>query len=121
MTIGAVGQRHMAVAHGSGIHAGGGQKGPRNYELYDEGALGPSPDDWHTRAGRVVLTGEYGGKAGFRHVMDGLGVAVTDEDPTFKLVQLCNAATRRPLTHDELPFLAPYPHQLALLYPGLLG
>ena len=30
--------------------------------------LGPFPDDWFTRAGRVVLTGEYGGKAGFRHV-----------------------------------------------------
>ena len=40
----------------------------QNYELYDDDTLGPFPDDWFTRAGRVVLTGEYGGKAGFRHV-----------------------------------------------------
>ncbi|HKB29580.1 MAG TPA: hypothetical protein VKD26_01955 [Streptosporangiaceae bacterium] len=121
LPYGQVGTGRNAFAHESGIHADGALKDHRNYELYDEGALGPSPDDWHTRAGRVVLTGEYGGKAGFRHVMDGLGVAVTDEDLTFKLVQLCNAATGRPLTDDELRFIAAYPHQLALLYPGLLG
>jgi homocitrate synthase NifV len=68
----------------------------------------------------VVLTGEYGGKAGFRHVMDGLGIEVTDEELTFKLVQLCGAATSRPLTDDELRLIGGYPHQLALLYPGLL-
>ncbi len=69
----------------------------------------------------MVLTGEYGGMAGFRHVMDGLGVAVTDRELTFKLVQLCNAATGRPLTDDELRLIATYPHQLSLLYPGLLA
>jgi homocitrate synthase NifV len=56
--------------------------------------------------------------AGFRHVMDGLGIEVTDEDLTFKLVQLCNAATGRPLTDDELRLIAAYPNQLALLYPA---
>jgi hypothetical protein len=47
-----------------------------------------------------VLTGEYGGTAGFRHVLDGLGieVAAADEELVFKLVQLTNAATGRPLT-----------------------
>ena len=109
-----------AFAHESGIHADGALKDHRNYELYDEELLGPYPRDWHTREGRVVLTGEYGGLAGFRHVMDGLGVEVTDEDLTFKLVQLCNAATGRPLTDDELRLIAAYPRQLALLYPGLL-
>ncbi len=109
-----------AFAHESGIHADGALKDHRNYELYDEELLGPYPHDWHTRDGRVVLTGEYGGLAGFRHVMDGLGVEVTDEDLTFKLVQLCNAGTGRPLTDDELRLIAAYPRQLALLYPGLL-
>ena len=33
-------------------------------------------------AGRVVLTGEYGGMAGFRHVMDGLGIEVAARTPT---------------------------------------
>jgi homocitrate synthase NifV len=110
-----------AFAHESGIHADGALKDHRNYELYDEDILGPFPSDRHQRPGRVVLTGEYGGKAGFRHVMDELGVAVTDEDLTFRLVQLCNAATGRPLTDDELRLIAGYPHELALLHPGLLS
>jgi homocitrate synthase NifV len=109
-----------AFAHESGIHADGALKDHRNYELYDEDLLGPYPADWHARQGRVVLTGEYGGIAGFRHVMDGLGVDVHDEQLTFRVVQLCNAATGRPLTDDELRLIAAYPHQLALLYPGLL-
>ncbi|GIF72056.1 LeuA family protein [Asanoa siamensis] len=110
-----------AFAHESGIHADGALKDHRNYELYDEDVLGPNPDDWHAHTGRVVLTGEYGGMAGFRHVMDGLGIEITEPDLTFKLVQLCNAATGRPLTDDELRLIAAYPHQLALLYPGLLA
>jgi homocitrate synthase NifV len=109
-----------AFAHESGIHADGALKDRQNYELYDDDTLGPFPADWHAREGRVVLTGEYGGKAGFRHVMDGLGIEVTDEELTFKLVQLCGAATGRPLTDDELRLIGGYPHQLALLYPGLL-
>jgi homocitrate synthase NifV len=109
-----------AFAHESGIHADGALKDHRNYELYEEDTLGPWAADWHARPGRVVLTGEYGGKAGFRHVMAGLGIEVTDEDLTFRLVQLCNAATGRPLSDDELRLIATYPQQLALLYPGHL-
>lgn len=116
-----VGVGRNAFAHESGIHADGALKDHRNYELYDEAELGPFPDDWHTRPGRVVLTGEYGGKSGFRHVLDGLGITVADADEelVFRLVQLCNAATGRPLTDDELRLIATYPHQLALLYPAL--
>ena len=110
-----------AFAHESGIHADGALKDRQNYELYDDEELGSFPADWHAAEGRVVLTGEYGGKAGFRHVMDGLGVEVADEELSFKLVQLCGAATGKPLTDDELRLIAAYPHQLALLYPGLLS
>ncbi len=116
-----VGSGRNAFAHESGIHADGALKDHRNYELYDEDTLGPFPQDWHTREGRVVLTGEYGGRAGFRHVMAGLRVEVADDELTFRLVQLCNAATGRPLTDDELRFIAAYPAELALLYPGLLS
>jgi hypothetical protein len=71
----------------------------------------------------VVLTGEYGGRAGFQHVIDALGVEVKADqlELTFKLVQLSNAATGRPLTDDELRLIASYPHQVALLYPGYLS
>jgi isopropylmalate/homocitrate/citramalate synthase len=111
-----------AFAHESGIHADGALKDRHNYELYDDDTLGPFPHDWQATQGRVVLTGEYGGKAGFRHVMDGLGLDVSaEEDLTFGLVQLCAAATSKPLTDDELTLIASYPRELALLYPGQLG
>ena len=111
-----------AFAHESGIHADGALKDRHNYELYDDDTLGPFPQDWHARAGRVVLTGEYGGMAGFRHVMDGLGIAVAEhEDLIFKLVQLCASATSKPLTDDELRLIAAYPIELSGLYPGQLG
>jgi isopropylmalate/homocitrate/citramalate synthase len=111
-----------AFAHESGIHADGALKDRNNYELYDDDELGPFPHDWFRQAGRVVLTGEYGGKAGFRHVLGGLGIQVAegDEELVFQLVQLCASATGRPLTDDELRLIAGYPHQLALLYPGVL-
>ncbi|MFG1956499.1 LeuA family protein [Nonomuraea sp. NPDC049028] len=112
-----VGVGRNAFAHESGIHADGALKDHGNYELYDEATLGPFPEDWHARGGRVVLTGEYGGKAGFRHVMDGLGVDVQEADLAFRLVQLCNAMTGRPLTDDELRLIAAYPRELALLFP----
>ena len=112
-----------AFAHESGIHADGALKDRGNYELYDDATLGPFPSDWFAREGRVVLTGEYGGKAGFRHVLEALRITVAsgDEDLVFSLVQLCAAATGKPLTDDELRLIAGYPHQLALLYPGLLS
>jgi isopropylmalate/homocitrate/citramalate synthase len=112
-----------AFAHESGIHADGALKDRHNYELYDDEALGPFPQDWHSRPGRVILTGEYGGKAGFRHVMEGLSIDVSgaDEDLVFQLVQLCGASTGRSLTDDELRLIARYPRQLALLYPGYLS
>ena len=116
------GSGRNAFAHESGIHADGALKDRHNYELYDEETLGPFPRDWHARPGRVVLTGEYGGMAGFRHVMDGLGIEVgEDEDLTFRLVQLCASATGRPLTDEELRLIAGYPRELALLYPGLVS
>ncbi|GAA2317756.1 homocitrate synthase [Nonomuraea roseoviolacea subsp. roseoviolacea] len=113
-----VGVGRNAFAHESGIHADGALKDHGNYELYDEATLGPFPADWHDRAGRVVLTGEYGGKAGFRHVMEGLGAEVRDEDLAFRVVQLCNAMTGRPLTDDELRLIAAHPRELSLLFPG---
>jgi hypothetical protein len=76
----------------------------------------------NARAGRVVLTGEYGGLAGFRHVLDGLGISAgQDEDLIFKPVQLCASATGKPLTDDEIALIAVYPREVALLYPGLLS
>jgi homocitrate synthase NifV len=112
-----------AFAHESGIHADGALKDRHNYELYDDDTLGPFPADWHARSGRTVLTGEYGGMAGFRHVMNGLGIEIGagQEDLVFRLVQLCASATGKSLTDDELRLIATYPDELSLLYPGLMA
>jgi homocitrate synthase NifV len=60
--------------------------------------------------------------AGFRHVMDQLGIDPGDRaGDIFRLVQVCAAATGKPLTDDELRLIAGYPDELALLYPGLLS
>ncbi len=122
LPLGQPGVGGNAFAHESGIHADGALKDRHNYELYDDATLGPFPHDHAQAEGRVVLTGEYGGKAGFRHVMDALDIKVAagDEDLVLALVQLTNAATGRPLTDDELRLLAAYPRELALLYPGLV-
>ncbi len=123
LPLGQPGTGRNAFAHESGIHADGALKDRHNYELYDDATLGPFPADWHTRAGRVVLTGEYGGMAGLRHVLSGLGIeaAAGDTELVFRLVQLCASATGKPLTDDELRLIATYPHQLALLFGSQLG
>jgi isopropylmalate/homocitrate/citramalate synthase len=115
-----VGTGGNAFAHESGIHADGALKDHGNYELYDEQSLGPFPDDHHRRAGRVVLTGEYGGKAGLRHVCEEIGVELADEetDLVLQLVQLCNAMTGKPLTDDEIELIATFPEAIAELFPG---
>jgi isopropylmalate/homocitrate/citramalate synthase len=108
---------------GRNAFADGALKDRHNYELYDDDTLGPFPADWHARSGRTVLTGEYGGTAGFRHVMDGLGIEIGAgrEDMVFRLVQLCASATGKSLTDDELRLITAYPDQLSLLYPGLMS
>jgi hypothetical protein len=61
--------------------------------------------------------------AGFRHVIDGLGIELGSgqEDTVLPLAQLCVAATGKSLTDDELRLIAAYPEQLSLLYPGLMA
>ncbi|HET9897969.1 MAG TPA: hypothetical protein VFQ44_23820 [Streptosporangiaceae bacterium] len=54
--------------------------------------------------------------------MEGLGIDVSaGENLIFSLVQLCAAATGKPLTDDELTLIAAYPRELALLFPGQLS
>jgi hypothetical protein len=112
------GGRRLRKGSGAG---GGALKDRHNYELYDDETLGPFPAYWHARSGRTVLGGEYGGTAGFRHMMDGLGIEIAagQEDTVFRLVQLCAAATGRSVI-DELRLIATYPDELSVLYPGLL-
>ncbi|RJQ15341.1 MAG: homocitrate synthase [Nitrospiraceae bacterium] len=100
-----------AFAHESGIHADGALKDRRNYELYDPEDVGRGePELLHT--GRLITTGEYGGLKGFRHVYDKLGIHFNDDKEArriLELVQYANLHTQKPLTDDELKFIAEHP------------
>ncbi|MDA8155061.1 MAG: homocitrate synthase [Actinomycetota bacterium] len=100
-----------AFAHESGIHADGALKDRRNYELYDPEDVGRGEPEL-TETGRVITTGAYGGIKGFRHVYDKLGVHFKDDDEArmiLELVQYANLHTQKPLTDDELRFIASHP------------
>ncbi|HDH01772.1 MAG: homocitrate synthase [Nitrospirota bacterium] len=100
-----------AFAHESGIHADGALKDRRNYELYDPEDVGRGEPDL-LQSGRVITTGAYGGVKGFRHVYDGLGIHFKSDEEArrvLELVQYANLHTQKPLTDDELRFIASYP------------
>ncbi|MDA8325384.1 MAG: hypothetical protein M0033_04115 [Nitrospiraceae bacterium] len=100
-----------AFAHESGIHADGALKDRRNYELYDPEDVGRG-EPMITETGRVITTGAYGGVKGFRYVYDKLGISFKDDAEarqTLELVQYANLHTQKPLTDDELRFVASHP------------
>jgi len=100
-----------AFAHESGIHADGALKDRRNYELYDPEDVGRG-EPVISQTGRVITTGAYGGIKGFRYVYDKLGIHFkndTEARRTLELVQYANLHTQKPLTDDELRFIASYP------------
>ncbi len=100
-----------AFAHESGIHADGALKDRRNYELYDPEDVGRGePELFET--GRIITTGEYGGLKGFRYVCNKLGIHFPNDGEAkraLELVQYANLHTQKPLTDDELRFIALYP------------
>jgi len=106
-----------AFAHESGIHADGALKDRRNYELYDYEELGRGEPEI-VETGRKITTGEYGGIKGFRNVYEKLEVEFKDEKEAYKILELvryANVHTQKPLTNDELLFIARYPEQTKLI------
>jgi len=112
-----VGVGDNAFAHESGIHADGALKDRRNYELYDCEELGRGDLEFF-QTGRMITTGEYGGIKGFIHVMDKLCkegkfcIEFKDNDEAkriLELVRFANVHTQKPLTEEELRFVATYP------------
>ncbi len=100
-----------AFAHESGIHADGALKDRRNYELYDYEELGRgTPEIIET--GRQITVGEYSGIKGFRNVYERLEIKFKDEKQAqeiLELVRYANVHNQKPLTEDELRFIARYP------------
>ena len=115
--INQVGVGDNAFAHESGIHADGALKDRRNYELYDCEELGRGELELF-ETGRMITTGEYGGIKGFIHVMNKLCkekkfcIEFRDDNEARKvleLVRFANVHTQKPLTEEELRFVASYP------------
>lgn len=109
--INSVGVGANAFAHESGIHADGALKNRRNYELYDFEELGRGePEIIDT--GREITAGEYSGIKGFRNVYDQLEIEFHNDkeaNDILELVRYANVHTQKPLTDDELRFIAKYP------------
>jgi len=101
-----------AFAHESGIHADGALKDRRNYELYDFEELGRGEAEI-IETGRKITAGEYSGIKGFRNVYEKMKIKFkNDKEATriLELVRYANVQTQKPLTEDELSFIAKYPN-----------
>jgi homocitrate synthase NifV len=102
-----------AFAHESGIPADGVLKDPENYELYGFEELGRR--QWEiVETGREICAGEYSGVSGFTYVMSKVAVGKTFEsreeaNRILELVRYANVLSHKPLTEEELRFIADYP------------
>ena len=109
--INQVGVGANAFAHESGIHADGVLKDPENYELYGFEELGRG-DPELVETGREICAGEYSGISGFGHIMGNMSISFKDRDEAnriLELVRYANVEAQKPLTEDELKFIALYP------------
>lgn len=98
-------------AHESGIHADGALKDWRNYELYHYEDIGRG-EPVIIETGRQITVGEYSGIKGFRNVYEKLEIEFKDEKEAqdiLDLVRYANVHKQKPLTEDELQFIAKYP------------
>ncbi|MBU1026644.1 MAG: homocitrate synthase [Candidatus Margulisbacteria bacterium] len=108
-----VGVGANAFAHESGIHADGALKNRRNYELYDYEELGRGEPEL-VESGRMITVGEYSGVKGFANVYGNLEVEFKDDKEAtrvLELVRYANVNTQKPLTREELLFVAKYPDE----------
>ncbi len=113
LPVNQVGVGANAFAHESGIHADGALKNRRNYELYDYEELGRGEPEL-VETGRMITVGEYSGIKGFRNVFGTLEVEFKDDKEAARILELAryaNVHTQKPLTKEELLFVARYPEQ----------
>ncbi|MCD6407896.1 homocitrate synthase [bacterium] len=115
--INQVGVGKNAFAHSSGIHVDGALKDRRNYELYDFEELGRGEPEI-VETGRMIILGEYSGIKGLRNVYGKLEVKFKDENEAryiLELARYANVHKQKPLTEDELIFIAKHPEEVRLL------
>jgi homocitrate synthase NifV len=86
-------------------------KDPENYELYNFAELGRGEPEL-VETGREICSGEYSGVSGFKHIMGHMAVSFKDTEETrqiLELVRYANVEAQKPLTEDELLFIAKHP------------
>lgn len=106
-----------AFAHESGIHADGALKDSRNYELYDYTEIGRGHIE-QIETGRLITTGEYSGITGFKNVAGKYELKFRDDKEArdiLELVRYANVHTQKPVTEDEMRFIAQYPHHARMI------
>jgi isopropylmalate/homocitrate/citramalate synthase len=106
-----------AFAHESGIHADGALKDSRNYELYDYTEVGRGHIE-QIETGRLITTGEYSGIKGFKNVAGKYELKFRDDKEAreiLELVRYANVHTQKPVTEDEMRFIAQYPHHARMI------
>jgi homocitrate synthase NifV len=102
-----------AFAHESGIHTDGALKDSRNYELYDYTEVGRGAIE-QIETGRLITAGEYSGIKGFKNVAGKYELKFRDDNDAreiLELVRYANVHTQKPVTEDEMKFIAKYPNQ----------
>jgi len=112
--INQVGVGKNAFAHSSGIHVDGALKDRRNYELYDFEELGRGEPEI-VETGRMIILGEYSGIKGLRNVYGKMEIKFRDDKEARKILELAryaNVHKQKPLTEDELKFIARYPEEV---------
>lgn len=117
LPVNQVGVGSNAFAHESGIHADGALKNRRNYELYDYEELGLG-ESKVIETGRMITVGEYSGIKGFRNVYGKLELQFKNDKEAAKILELvryANVHTQKPLTENELRFVAKYPEIARLI------
>jgi homocitrate synthase NifV len=115
--INQVGVGANAFAHSSGIHVDGALKDRRNYELYDYEELGRGEPEI-IETGRMILLGEYSGIKGLRNIYGKLEIEFKNDEEARKILELAryaNVHKQKPVTEDELRFIAQYPEECRLL------
>ncbi|MFN4227217.1 MAG: homocitrate synthase [Candidatus Ratteibacteria bacterium] len=115
--INQVGVGKNAFAHSSGIHVDGALKDRRNYELYDFEELGRGEPEI-VETGRMIILGEYSGIKGLRDVYGRLEIEFKDDQEARKILELAryaNVHKQKPVTEDELIFIARYPEIARLI------
>lgn len=100
-----------AFAHESGIHADGALKDSRNYELYHYTEVGRGHIE-PIETGRLITMGEYSGIKGFKNVAGRYELEFRDNEEAREILELAryaNVHTQKPVTEDEVKFIAKYP------------